>query len=162
MSEQLVVVGVDGSPASYTALRWTLAHAGRTGAQVCAVRCWTPLSARGWEAVVTAQPAPPITEQQTRAERELAQVVAAALVRVPTHSTQVRHRAVRGPAGPGLVSEAAGADLLVVGHGRRSIEMLHRSVTWYCVLHATCPVLVIPPTWATRRTLAPAVAEVFA
>lgn len=31
MSEQ-VVVGVDGSPASYTALRWALAHAGRTAA----------------------------------------------------------------------------------------------------------------------------------
>lgn len=46
MSEHLVVVGVDGSPASYTALRWTLAHAGRTGAQVCAVRCWTPILAR--------------------------------------------------------------------------------------------------------------------
>ncbi len=38
MSEQLVVVGVGGSPASYTALRWTLAHAGCTGAWVCAVR----------------------------------------------------------------------------------------------------------------------------
>jgi nucleotide-binding universal stress UspA family protein len=162
MSEQLVVVGVDGSPASYTALRWTLAHAGRTGAQVCAVRCWTPVLARGWEAAVTAQPVPPIIEQKARAERELAQVVAAALARVPTHSTQVQQRAVRGPAGPGLVSEAAGADLLVVGHGHRSLEMLHRSVTWYCVVHATCPVLVIPPTWATRRTLTSAIAEVFA
>ncbi len=40
MSEQVVVVvGVDGSPASYTALRWALAHASRTGARVRAVRC---------------------------------------------------------------------------------------------------------------------------
>jgi nucleotide-binding universal stress UspA family protein len=39
MSEQLVVVGVDGSPASYTALRWSLGNAGRTGAQVRAIRC---------------------------------------------------------------------------------------------------------------------------
>ena len=162
MSEQLVVVGVDGSPASYTALRWTLAHAGRTGAQVCAVRCWTPVLAKGWEAAVTAQRVPPIIEQKARAERELAQVVAAALARVPTHPTQVQQRAVRGPAGQGLVAEAAGADLLVVGHGHRSIEMLHRSVTWYCALHATCPVLVIPPTWATRRTLTSALAVVFA
>jgi hypothetical protein len=59
-----------------------------------------------------------------------------------------------------LVNEADGADLLVVGHGWRVAELLHRSVTWYCVLHATCPVLVIPPTMATRRTLAPATAEV--
>ncbi|MBV9161365.1 MAG: universal stress protein [Pseudonocardiales bacterium] len=41
MSEQLVVVGVDGSPTSYTALRWALAYAGRTGARVRPVRCWS-------------------------------------------------------------------------------------------------------------------------
>jgi nucleotide-binding universal stress UspA family protein len=29
---ELRVVGVDGSPASYTALQWALAYAGRTGA----------------------------------------------------------------------------------------------------------------------------------
>ncbi len=164
MSEQLVVVGVDGSPASYTALRWTLAHAGRTGAGICAVRAWTPVLVRGWEAAVTAEPVPPVAEQRARAERELAQVVAAALARNPTGAAQVsvRRRIVRGPAGPGLVSLAAGADLLVVGHGSRSIDMLHRSVTWYCVRHATCPVLVIPPAMATQRTVAPATAEVFA
>jgi hypothetical protein len=46
MGEQLVVVGVDGSTASYTALRWVLSYAGRTGACVracgallCAVLC---------------------------------------------------------------------------------------------------------------------------
>jgi nucleotide-binding universal stress UspA family protein len=33
MSQQLVVVGVDGSPASYTALRWTVVHAQRIGAR---------------------------------------------------------------------------------------------------------------------------------
>ncbi|MGH3936654.1 MAG: universal stress protein [Pseudonocardiaceae bacterium] len=45
MDEQVVVVDVDGSPASYTALRWALEHAGRTGAQVCAVRCWSSATA---------------------------------------------------------------------------------------------------------------------
>jgi nucleotide-binding universal stress UspA family protein len=65
----------------------------------------------------------------------------------------VQHKVVRGPAGPGLVCQAADAELLVVGHGPRSIEMLHRSVSWYCVRHASCPVLVIPPVMATQRTL---------
>jgi len=32
MGEQKLVVGVDGSPVSYPALRWALAYAGRTGA----------------------------------------------------------------------------------------------------------------------------------
>ncbi|MGH3780641.1 MAG: universal stress protein [Pseudonocardiaceae bacterium] len=157
MGELLVVVGVDGSPASYTALLWTLAEAGRTGARVRAVRCWTPILAKRWEAAVTTQPVPPIVEQEARAKRELAQVMAAALARMPHGATPVavQHSVVRGPAGSGLVSQTAGADLLVVGHSHRSIEMLHRSVSWYCARHATCPVLVIPPAMATRRTLIP-------
>jgi nucleotide-binding universal stress UspA family protein len=46
MSEQLVVVGLEGSPASYPALRWTLTYAAPTGARVRAVRCWTPILAK--------------------------------------------------------------------------------------------------------------------
>lgn len=161
MGEPVVVVGVDGSPASYTALRWALGYAGGGGARIRAVRCWTPVLARGWEAAVTGEPVPPEAEQQARAERELGQVVAAALARIPPGATRVgvQQRVFRGPPGPGLVSHAAGVHLLVIGHGGHR-SMLHRSVSWYCVRHATCPVLVIPPAMATRRTLAPATAAV--
>jgi nucleotide-binding universal stress UspA family protein len=163
MSEQLVV-GVDGSPGSYTALRWALACAAHIDAEVHAVRCWMPVAARGWEAAVTGEPVPPEAEQEARTERELAQVVAAALARVPDGAARVavRQSVIRGPVGPGLVGEAYGADLLVVGHGPRVTELLHRSVSWYCIRHATCPVLVIPPAIATQRTLAPATAAVAA
>lgn len=162
MDAQVVTVGVDGSPASFTALRWALMHAARTGAQVRAVRCWVPVVARGWEAAVTAEPVPPSAEQQARAERELAEVVAAALARHPDGAARVavQQRVVRGPAGPVLVREADGAVLLVVGHSPWVAELLHRSVSWYCVRHATCPVLVIPPAMATRKTLTPVAAEV--
>ena len=155
MGAQVVVVGVDGSPASYTALRWALAHAAGTGAQVRAVRCWTPIVAKRWEAAVTGEPVPSEAVQEARAERELAQVVAAALARVPSGAAQVavRQRVARGLAGPVLAREADGAALLVVGHGPRATELRHRSVSWYCLRHATCPVLVIPSTMATRRTL---------
>ncbi|MGH3801587.1 MAG: universal stress protein [Pseudonocardiaceae bacterium] len=158
MGEQVVVVGVDGSPASYTALRRALAYARRTGARVRAVRSWMPVVARRREAAVTSEPVPSDAEQQARAEHELAQVVAAALARIPDRAmpVAVRQEVARGPAGPMLVTEGAGADLLVVGHGLRSIEMLHRSVSWYCVLHASCPVLVIPPAMGIRGTLTPA------
>jgi nucleotide-binding universal stress UspA family protein len=162
MGEQVVVVGVDGSPASYTALRWALAHAARIGAQVHAVRGWTPVVARRWEAEVTGEPVPAEPEQEVRAERELEQVVAAALARIPGGATPiaVRRSVVRGSAGPALVGEADGAALLVVGHGPRASGLLHRSVSWYCLRHATCPVLIIPPTMATVRTLTPATADV--
>jgi nucleotide-binding universal stress UspA family protein len=162
MGEQVVVVGVDGSPASYTALRWALAHAARIGAQVRAVRGWTPVVARRWEAEVTGEPVPAEAVQQARAERELAQVVAAAVARVPDGAPRVavRQRVARGPAGPVLTREADGAALLVVGHGPRATELRHRSVSWYCLRHATCPVLVIPPTMDTLRTLTPPTADV--
>lgn len=158
MGERVVVVGVDGSPASYTALRWALAYAGRTGGCVRAVRCWTPVRAKAWEAAVTAEAVPPIGEQEAQARRELARVVAAAQLRIPAGARRVRVRqdVARGPAGPVLAAQAADAELLVVGHGHHSLEVLHRSVSWYCVRHARCPVLVIPPSMAARRTLSPA------
>jgi nucleotide-binding universal stress UspA family protein len=149
MSEQIVVVGVDGSPASYTALRWALRHVGRTGGQVRAIRCLRPVAVPAWEAAVTGEPVPASAEQQVRAERELDQIVAAALVRVRDGAQRVavRRRVVHGPAGPVLVAEAGGAALLVVGsHGhRRLTELAHRSVSAYCIRHTSCPVVVVPP-----------------
>jgi hypothetical protein len=59
-----------------------------------------------------------------------------------------------------LVANADGADLLVVGHGPRVAELVHRSVSWYCVRNATCPVVVVPPAMATCRTLTPPTAQV--
>ncbi|MGH3909872.1 MAG: universal stress protein [Pseudonocardiaceae bacterium] len=159
MVEQVVVVGVDGSPASFTALRWALAHAEHTDAQVRTVRCWMPVreNGNGWEPAATAEPVRPRAEQEVRAERELADVVAAARRQVPGGAAQVavQRRVVRGPTGPMLVGEADGAALLVVGRRghRRIAELLHRSVSSYCERHATCPVLVIPPAMATRRAL---------
>lgn len=157
VSDQFVVVGVDGSPASFTALRWILACRRRPDVRLQAVRCWTPVLAPRWDTAVTARPVPTIAEQEAQARRELAEVVAVAQARVFGSAARVavHQQVVRGPAGPGLVSQAAGADLLVVGHGRRSIEALHRSVSWYCVRHADCPVLVFPPVMATRPELTP-------
>jgi len=159
MSEQVVVVGVDGSPASFTGLRWALAYARHTNARVCAVRCWEPVPAARWESAVTAEPVPPSAKQQAQAERELGEVVAAALVHAPNGEARVvvRQRVACGPAGPMLVAEADGAALLVVGsHAHRRISgLLRRSVSSFCARHATCPVLVIPPAMATRRALGP-------
>jgi nucleotide-binding universal stress UspA family protein len=78
VDEQLIVVGVDGSPASHTGLCWALARAERSGARVRAVRCWVPVVLKAWEVAVTAELVPSPAEQQARAERELAQVVAVA------------------------------------------------------------------------------------
>ncbi len=165
MGEQLLVVGIDGSPASHTGLVWALARAERTGARVRAIRCWMPVMFKAWEAAVTAEPVAPVSEQRARAERELAQVVAAAWLWVPEAigRVDVEQKVIYGLPGPTLVSAAADAELLIVGHGHHVIDMMHRSVSWYCVRHAHCPVLVIPAAAATRKTLVravPPVAEV--
>ena len=155
MNEQLMVVSVDGSPASHAGLCWALARAERSGARVRAVRCWMPVVRTAWKAAVTAELVLPLAGQQAQAERELAQVVAAAWLWVPnaTGTVALEQKVIRGPAGPTLVSQAAGAELLIVGHGHRLIDMAHRSVSWYCVRHAICPVVVIPSAAATRKTL---------
>src|ERR1700759_4779640 len=55
---------------------------------------------------------------------------------------------IRGPAGPVLVDAAdQPGDLLVVGTGRRGLRRwIRRSVSRYCVAHAHCPVVAIPPS----------------
>jgi hypothetical protein len=163
MSEQLIV-GVDGSPASYTALRWVLAHAGHTGAQVHAMRCWTPVVAKRWEATITGEPVPPETEQQARAERELAEVVAAALAWVPEGSMRVavRHGVVRGSAGPGLVGEADGCR--PAGCRPQPTGLRTAAPVGELVLPAArdLPSTGHPPAMATRRTLTSATAQVAA
>jgi hypothetical protein len=55
----------------------------------------------------------------------------------------------RGDAGPVLVDVAAQpGDLLVIGTGRRRPVSLalRRSVGRYCLAHAACPVLAVPPS----------------
>jgi hypothetical protein len=60
---------------------------------------------------------------------------------------------LRGPTDQLLVAVADRAeDLLVVGTGRPGglSRVVHGSVTRYCVAHARCPVLAVPPSDLTR------------
>jgi hypothetical protein len=55
----------------------------------------------------------------------------------------------RGETGPVLVDTASQPDdLLIIGTGRRGClrRMLHASVGRYCLAHAKCPVLAVPPS----------------
>jgi nucleotide-binding universal stress UspA family protein len=61
----------------------------------------------------------------------------------------VQPAVVRGDAGPVLVEVAARAeDLLIIGTGRRASvgRLLRRSAGRYCLAHAQCPVLAVPPS----------------
>src|SRR5579875_3835460 len=60
----------------------------------------------------------------------------------------VEPHVVRGETGPVLVDVADHPDdLLVIGTGRRGLtRRLRGSVGRYCLAHATCPVLAVPPS----------------
>ncbi len=67
----------------------------------------------------------------------------------------------RGTPGPALVEIAdRDSDVLVVGAGRRSLwhRACSRSVSRYCLTHATCPVFAVPPSPLEPNSQRPTVA----
>ncbi|HZC26054.1 MAG TPA: universal stress protein, partial [Actinopolymorphaceae bacterium] len=139
-----IVVGVDGSESSRHALSWAVRHASRTKSQVHAVSvCFVPPISP----VVTV-PLPPIDSDMLDQGNRDALETAIRQADPDSHGVTVRTSIVYGEPGPALCAVAAGAPALIVGsHGHRAfLATLLGSVSSYCVRHALCPVIVIPPT----------------
>ncbi len=139
--DRRIVVGVDGSPSSMTALRWAILQAELTGCEVEAVIAWRLPSRYGFAAV---------TDRATDFEGDARKVLADALNEVSSVEPDVviRSSVAEGHPAEVLVRAARGADMLVVGsrgHGGFTGSVLG-SVSQYCVHHAPCPVLVIRGT----------------
>jgi len=140
--KQRVVVGVDGSGPSKSALAWAVRQAELTGATVEAVMAWhypAMINRAAW-ALVT-----PDDEAEFEAffARDLSDSIAEALN--PASQVKVNPTVRQGNAVQVLLDAADGADLLVVGSRGHSgfVEALLGSVAQHCVHHATCPVVVI-------------------
>jgi nucleotide-binding universal stress UspA family protein len=125
-----IVVGIDGSGSSRSALRWAAQQAELTGAALVAVNSWGPIYPVG-------------IDPEESAGKSLRRILEEVL------GTD-RARAVRlvlSPDAPGhlLVNQAVQADLLVVGsHGHGALAgALLGSVSEYCLHHASCPVAII-------------------
>lgn len=136
--EHKIVVGVDGSIPSKSALTWAITQARLTGATVEAVIAWEFPVSYGYPVPV----APNVNFEETAAE-----VVASVIAEVadPDEPVTIRSKVVEGNAARVLLDVSAGADLLVVGsrgHGG-FVEALMGSVSQHCVHYATCPVVVI-------------------
>ena len=103
-----IVVGVDGSPSSMTALRWSLRQAKLTGCEVEAVTAWRYPSAYGFS---------PTTDGASDFEGDAQKILFDALNEVSGVGPGViiRPSVVEGHPADVLVREARGADLLVVG-----------------------------------------------
>jgi nucleotide-binding universal stress UspA family protein len=140
-----VVVGVSGSLRSLGALRTAVAEARAACAAVLAVLAWAPA---GGELAYARAPCPVLLRLwEQAAVQRMRDAFDEAFGGLPD-GVAVRRTVVRGSPGPTLVELADRRDdLLVVGYGGRSRLgcAIHGTVTRYCMAHARCPVLAVPP-----------------
>lgn len=142
-----VVVGVDGSAHADAALRYALAEAARRGTRVVAAVAWGPWDVFGG---YSALEDPDVVEARLReqADAHVRRIHAAA--GVPDVPLELAFRV--GSAADVLLDLARPAALLVVGHrGHGRVRSTIGSVGLRCVLHAPCPVVVVPPVATGER-----------
>ncbi|MFD5569166.1 universal stress protein [Streptomyces cadmiisoli] len=142
-----VVVGVSGSLGSLTALGRAAHEARCRGAELWPVLAWEP---PGGERVTSRSPMSCVQVEEWQAlarERLLYALGDVFGERGP--GVAMCALVARGTPGRALVEVADRADdVLVVGAGRRAPwhRALNRSVSRYCLAHADCPVLAVPPS----------------
>ncbi|MDH6125831.1 universal stress protein [Kitasatospora sp. GP82] len=141
-----VIVGVSGSLNSLTALHRAVDEARARRAVLVPVLAWTPV---GGERNYRAQPCPPLLRAwEEAADERLERAFRDAFGGFPV-GVRVEPLVVRGETGPMLTRIADRPnDLLVVSTGRQGglRRLLHGSVSRYCLAHATCPVVAVPPS----------------
>jgi nucleotide-binding universal stress UspA family protein len=146
-----IVVGVDGSEVSRTALRWAVEEAARRGAPVHAITAWrldpgpligaVPLELGS---VWNPEAWNPEAWNPEAAHQEQERLLADLVGEVPA-GVEVRRFVASGDPRRVLVDASENAALLVVGsHGAgRLAGVLMGSVSSYCVRHSACPIVVI-------------------
>jgi nucleotide-binding universal stress UspA family protein len=141
-----VIVGVHGSLGSLQALRHAADEARLRNVPLLAVIAWVP---PGGDLAERRHSSPYLRKiWREGAWERLWGAFDAGLGGVPG-DLSVEPRVVRGETGPVLVDTADQPDdLLIVGTGRRAglRRMLGRPVSRYCLAHARCPVLAVPPS----------------
>jgi nucleotide-binding universal stress UspA family protein len=152
----IVVVGVDGSAGSDTALRWALAEARMRGSNVRLVHAYQSPQVPVTEAGLAAGMALPVVfTEDAEKLREMAEAAARnlmeeALRRADGESIaglEIEQAAVEGPPAQALIDSAKGADLLVLGSRGRGgfLGLLLGSVSQQCAQHPPCPLVILPP-----------------
>jgi len=141
-----IIVGVHGSLGSLQALRFAADEARQRNVPLLAVTAWIP---PGGDLAERRHSSPYRRKIWREAAWEgLWAAFDAGLGGVPA-DLRVDTQAVRGDPGPVLVEVADQSDdLLIIGTGRRAGfgRMMRKSVSRYCLAHARCPVLAVPPS----------------
>jgi nucleotide-binding universal stress UspA family protein len=146
-----VIVGVSASPGCLPAVRYAAEVARAHKTPLVAVHAWLPpggdLSERG-------SPSLALRRLWTDSARQrLHGALESAFGGLPAGVT-VQSEVIRGDAGQSLVAMACeDGDLLIIGTGRQSRlgRVLHATVSRYCLAHAACPVLAVPPSPLDRE-----------
>lgn len=145
-----VIAGVSGSPGSLQAMRHAAGLARTHEAILIPVLAWMP---PGGDFADRSHPSTYLRQLwREAARRRLWQAIELALGGVPD-DVRFDSLVLRGEAGPVLVSVACNEDdVLVVGTGRRGAvaRMLACRVSRYCLAHARCPVIAVPPSDLAR------------
>jgi nucleotide-binding universal stress UspA family protein len=146
-----LIVGTSGSPGSLQALRYGERLARTHDAVLMPVIAWQP---PGGDRADRIQPSGELRREWHKlACRRLRDALIAVWGEVP-EDPLVQPHVERGPAGWVLVNLACRpGDVLVVGAGRRGAlaRMALSRVSRYCLAHAQCPVLAIPPPELARE-----------
>ena len=141
-----IVVGVHGSLGSLQALRYATEEARARKVPLVPVIAWVP---PGGELAERRAPSPYLRRiWGDAATKRLLAAFEAGLGGMPA-DVRVVPCVERGETGPVLVDVAdQPGDLLVIGTGRRASlgRALRKSVGRYCLAHARCPVLAVPPS----------------
>ena len=141
-----IVVGVHGSLGSLQALRYAAEEARERSVPLVPVIAWIP---PGGDLGERSHPSPYLRHVWADAAKQrLIAAFEAGLGGLPG-DVPVELCVARGETGAVLVDIASKpGDLLVIGTGRRSLvgRALCRSVGRYCLAHAKCPVLAVPPS----------------
>ena len=162
-----IVVGVNGSLGSLQALRYATAEARQRDVPLLPVIAWVP---PGGDLAERRHSSPYLRKIWREAAWErLTAAFDDGLGGMPA-DLHVEPHVERGETGLVLVDVANQPDdLLIVGTGRRGAlgRMVRRSVARYCLAHAKCPVLAVPPSalmdemghglrsWQRRHALIP-------
>jgi len=140
-----LIVGTSGSPGSLHALRYAEGLARAHNAMLIPVLAWEP---PGGEHADRVQPTGQLRQEwRILACQRLQGALIAVWGEVP-HDPLVEPHVERGPAGWALVNLASRpGDVLIVGAGRRGTlaRLAFSRVSRYCLAHARCPVVAIPP-----------------
>jgi nucleotide-binding universal stress UspA family protein len=140
-----IMVGFDGSDTARKALAWALDEGRLHQADVTVVHAWEPNFVDSYP--IGATPSLP-AELEESAERMVEDAIAAADTSGLPHPVAIN--LVKGGAATALLRAAddLDADLVVMGSRGRGgfVGLLLGSVSRQVVSHATCPVVVVPPT----------------